>query len=99
MKTYTLEIYSAVTGRRLKGLSLVEREVVAEVDHDSTGFINEIRVYSELFGEFVATPETWLENNFPAKLATIRDAVAVAVHEAAMPKLKSYNNDDPNPAA
>ncbi|MEN0060016.1 MAG: hypothetical protein AAGB31_14340 [Bdellovibrio sp.] len=90
---YTLEIDDKV---RIGSSELFQRESVLEVDYDGSGFVHEIRVHSEYFGAFAPVSEAWIENNFPIKLKTIYDAVAVARSE--VPE-RSYNNDDPFPAA
>lgn len=89
MKIHTLEISDNV---RVRGF--IQKEVVLEVDFQMSGYIHEIRVYSEYFGAFVPVSEAWLENNFPSSLQTIRDAVSVAISEACFPKQKEYVNDD-----
>ena len=97
MRIQTLQVNEKIKpyGR----LGIVTEEPVLEVDFMMNGYIHEIRVHSEYFGAFVPVSESWLKNNFPAKLETIRNAVEVAICDATVLKQKQYNNDDPNPAA
>ena len=97
MRIQTLQINEKV--KSFGHLGLVTEEPVLEVDFMMTGYIHEIRVHSEYFGDFVPVTESWLKNNFPAKLETIRNAVEVAIMDATVLKPKTYINDDPNPAA
>lgn len=69
-------------------------EVTLEVDHDISGFIFEIRVWSEYFDAFIPVHEAWLKNNFPVSLQTVRGAVLAECQEARVPQ---FNNDDSNP--
>lgn len=50
-------------------------EVTTEVDYDSDGRIEEIRVWSEEFQAFLPVSLDWLENNFPGRLAVIQQRV------------------------
>ena len=93
MKMHTLEISDNV---RVRGF--IQKEVVLEVDFQMSGYIHEIRVYSEYFEAFVPVSETWLENNLPVSLETIRDAVSAEINSLCMPKQKEFNNDDPGAA-
>ena len=92
-KIRTLEIKEKLRG---KGLLNLAPETILEVDYDLGGFVYEIRVYSEYFEAHVPVSEKWLENNFPAKLLTIANAVEIAIEEAGETG-KQYNNDDLNP--
>lgn len=91
MKKFTLEIKDWVhVGKTL----LRTEESVAEVDFLVSGYIEEIRVYSEYFEAYVPVSEAWLSNNFPAKLATIREAVSVEILNLTMKQRKQFCNDD-----
>lgn len=92
-KILTLEIKERVFRR---GTHSIRPEPILEVDHDKTGFIYEIRVHSEYFEAFVPVSESWLDNNFPASLATILESVAIASMEANSAP-KEYENDDLSP--
>lgn len=90
-KIHTLEVQEQIRSRGKLGV--VCPETIVEVDFDLTGFIYDIRVYSEYFQDFVSVNEAWLLNNFPAKLATLKNAVEVEVDSLRYPK-KQFNNDD-----
>lgn len=69
---YTLEIPSR------KNKELID----FEVDYDRTGFIFEIRMWSEILGQFVPVNEIWLEKNATGKYNDCAMAVIMEVEHA-----------------
>lgn len=95
-KVYTLEIEKTV--RRHLTAVKEEADVSAEVDFDLTGFIYEIRVWSDFANEFLPVDSMWFLRNCYSKYKEIETAVRNKVEEVLFP-IKQFNNDDPNPAA
>lgn len=95
-KVYTLKIPKR-SDRHLSSVG-TEPDIDVEVDYDLTGFIYEIRVWSDHFEDHIPVVEMWLTRNYPSKMESIKKSVDAVVEQALFSQ-KQFNNDDPNPAA
>lgn len=91
-KVYTLEIEKPV--RRHLTAVKEEADVSAEVDFDLTGFIYEIRVWSDFANMFVPVNSLWFVKHCYSKYAQIEEKVQARVRDVLFPGHK-FTNDEP----